>query len=117
MAKISVLTSLLGADVDQEADLLCIVDTSANETKKILVSEIGTILGGPTTPGGSSVTVENGIATTVVGTTGWFWPVYVSAGPVPVAPASGPLALSVENSIASFTIGATTYSFPVFPVP
>lgn len=38
-AKISALTTLTGANVSAAADYLAIVDTSATETKKILVSE------------------------------------------------------------------------------
>jgi len=117
MAKISVLTPMLGSEVELASDLLCIVDTSEGETKNILVSEIGTILGGVPGQGGGSVTVENGIATSVVGTQAWSWPVYVGAGTPPTGPVSGPLVLTVVNGIASFTLGTTTYSFPVYPAP
>jgi hypothetical protein len=38
--KISALTALTGANVDQVADVLAIVDTSVTTTKKILISEL-----------------------------------------------------------------------------
>lgn len=38
--KISALTALTGANVDNSADILAIVDTSATTTKKILVQEL-----------------------------------------------------------------------------
>lgn len=43
--KISALTALTGANVDQAADLLPIVDTSATTTKKILVNQLGIAIG------------------------------------------------------------------------
>ena len=42
--KISALTAMTGANVDQTADVLPIVDTSATTTKKILISELAQAL-------------------------------------------------------------------------
>lgn len=47
-SKISALTAILGVNVDPAADVLAIVDTSATQTKKILVEEILRALGNGT---------------------------------------------------------------------
>lgn len=44
-AKISALTALTGANVAPASDVLAIVDTSVTTTKKILVSELGIVIG------------------------------------------------------------------------
>lgn len=64
-SKLTSLTALVGTQVEQTADVLPIVDNSATQTKKILVSEMSSalcVIGTPVaTTSGTQVTIASGI--------------------------------------------------------